>query len=111
MLELVQLEREHGEFEKRGVQVVVISLEDQDAARQTQQDFPHLVVVSDRSRGLANAVQVIHERSNPEGGDTTAPTTILVDRRGTVRWTFRPDRFLKRLSPRQVLAAIDEHLR
>jgi hypothetical protein len=36
--------------------------------------------------------------------------TILVGGQGTVRWLFRPGRFLERLSPAQLLAAIDEHL-
>jgi hypothetical protein len=44
------------------------------------------------------------------GQDPAAPTTILVDGQGTVRWLFRPDRFLERLSPAQLLAAIDEHM-
>jgi hypothetical protein len=35
---------------------------------------------------------------------------VLVDRQGTVRWTFRPERFLDRLSPDELLAAIDQHL-
>src|SRR5437879_4527330 len=110
MIELGQLEAEHREFDKRNVQVVVISLEDQDKARATQAAFPHLVVVADADRKLAKALDVIHQHSAPDGGDTTAPTTVLVDGKGMVRWTFRPDRFLVRLSPAQVLAAADAHL-
>lgn len=110
MIELVQLEKEHREFEKRGTRVVVVSLEEQDDARVTQQEFPHLMVVSDSNRNLAEAVKVVHPDSNPEGGDTTAPTTLLVDGRGQVRWVYRPQRYLTRLSPAEVLAAIDEHL-
>jgi peroxiredoxin len=110
MTELGQLEAHWQEFEKRKVRVVVISIEDREAARATQAEFPHLVVVSDESRNLADAVAVIHPNSNPSGGDTAAPTTILVDGGGTVRWTFRPDRFLTRLSPSQVMAAIDKEM-
>ncbi len=76
----------------------------------TQADFPHLVVVSDEARTLSEAVAVIHPKSNPEGGDTAAPTTLLVDGTGTVRWTFRPDRVMTRLSPAQVLAAVDKEM-
>ena len=110
MIELGQLEKQHGEFEKRKTRVVVISIEDQEAAKATQADFPHLVVVADTERGLANAVEVIQRDANPSGGDTTAPTTLLVDGAGMVRWTFRPETFLRRLSPTEVLTAVDQHL-
>ena len=62
------------------------------------------MVVADKDRHLADALQVIH-------GDTTAPTTIIVDGRGVVRWTFRPDRVFNRLSPEEVLAALDQHMK
>ena len=110
MVELGQLEEAHAEFAKRNARVVAISLEDQETAKETQADFPHLVVVADPERHLAKALEVIHVGSNPAGGDTTAPTTIVVDGAGRVRWTFRPDRFLTRLSPAEVLAALDKHV-
>lgn len=56
-----------------------------------------------------------HETASREGtghgdGDTTAPTTILVDGGGTVRCVFRPDSVMTRLSPAEVLAAIDKEM-
>jgi peroxiredoxin len=87
-----------------------VSIEGLEEARATQQDFPHLVVVSDAQRKLTNAVAAIHTGSDPHGGDTAAPTTLLIDGRGTVRWTFRPDRVFDRLSHDQLTAAIDKHL-
>jgi peroxiredoxin len=110
MSELGQLEAHWQEFEKRNVRVVVISVEDREAAAATQADFPHLVVVSDADHKLADAVKVIHRHSAPDGGDTAAPTTILVDGSGTVRWTFRPERVLIRLSPSDLLATIDREM-
>ena len=110
MVELGQLEAAHEQFAERDTQVVVISLEGLEEARATQQQFPHLLVVSDANRSLAKAVDVVHAESSIEGGDTTAPTTLLVDGDGTVRWLFRPDRFLTRLAPDAVLEAIDRHL-
>ena len=68
------------------------------------------LVLSDEGRKLAEAVAVIHPHSAMDGGDTAAPTTILVDGRGTVRWTFRPDRVLTRLSPAELLTAIDREM-
>jgi peroxiredoxin len=110
MIELGKLEAQWQEFAQRNVRVVVISVEDRAKAEATQAQFPHLVVVSDAERHLADAVAVIHAHSAPDGGDTAAPTTILVDGSGTVRWMFRPDRVLTRLSPAEVLAAIDREM-
>jgi peroxiredoxin len=110
MIELGQLEAAHEEFAKRKTRVVVISLEDEEAAKLTQADFPHLTVVADADRKLAEAIDVIHRASAPSGADTSAPTTVLVDGAGKVRWTFRPERFFTRLPAAEVLAAVDEHV-
>jgi peroxiredoxin len=110
MLELGQLESHWQEFEKQNVKVVVVSVEGSEAAAATQTDFPHLVVVSDPDHNLANAVEVMHQKSAPDGGDTSAPTTILVDGKGTVRWTFRSDSVLARLSPDELVSAIEREM-
>jgi peroxiredoxin len=111
MTELGELERHHADFAKRNTRVVVVSLEGPNEAEKTQADFPHLVVVADAGRGLSTVADAIHERSNPHhDGDTSAPATLLVDRQGTVRWEFRPARYFTRLSPDELLAAIDQHL-
>jgi alkyl hydroperoxide reductase subunit AhpC len=110
MTELGELERRHAEFARRGTRVVAVSLEGPQAAQQTQADFPHLTVVADVQKGLSTVATALHPQSAADGGDTAAPATLLVDRRGTVRWTYRPDRYLSRLSPDELLAAIDQHL-
>jgi len=110
MTELGELERHHEEFARRNTRVVVASLEGTEDAKKTQADFPHLVVVADAQRGLSSVADAIHPRSGPERGDTSAPATLLVDRHGTVRWEYRPARFLTRLSPQELLAAIDQHV-
>jgi peroxiredoxin len=110
MIELGQLEKHHEEFASRNTRVIVVSLEDEKDAKETQKDFPHLVVVADKELGLANALQVIHPQSAPGGSDSIAPTTLLVDGAGLVRWTFRPDTFLRRLSPAEIGEAIDKHM-
>jgi peroxiredoxin len=108
MIELGELERQHGEFNNRNVRIIAISNDDQATAQKTQADFPNLVVISDPEQKMANALQVIHAGMAPDGGDTNAPTTFLIDGTGYVRWLFRPDRFLARLSPSELVAAIDE---
>lgn len=110
MVELGELEAHHEDFARRNTRVVVVSLEGPEQARQTQADFPHLTVVTDADRNLINVVNAIHRRSAPNGGDTAAPTTLLIDRQGTVRWLFRPERHIVRLTPTELLAAVDDHL-
>jgi alkyl hydroperoxide reductase subunit AhpC len=108
MIELGELEKHHEEFSKRHVKVVVISNDDQPTARETQAEFPHLVVVSDAQQSMAKALQVLHTGAGQNGDDTNAPTTFLVDGTGKVRWFVRPERILGRLAPDELLAAIDE---
>jgi hypothetical protein len=90
--------------------VIVVSMEGPDDARKTQADFPHLVVLADEDRGLSEAAELIHRRAAPDGSDIDFPTTILVDRTGTVRWLYRSPQVLARLSPDDVLQAIDQHI-
>jgi peroxiredoxin len=111
MVELGQLEKHHAEFEKRGVRVVVISNDDQKTAQATKADFPHLVVIADTDQSMAKAIEVVHAGVGPNGSDTNAPTTFLVDGTGKVRWWFRPGQIVVRLSPEEVLAAVDQNLK
>jgi hypothetical protein len=57
---------------------------------------------------MAKAMEVVHPGAGLNKEDTNAPTTFLVDGAGQVRWFLRPTRFMVRLSPSDVLAAIDE---
>ncbi len=111
MTELVQLERRHDEIAKRNARVIAVSVEGLEDARKTQAEFPHLAVISDEALGLSEAAGLIHPHAAPDGGDTDVPTTILVDRGGTVRWLYRSPSVIERLSPDEVLQAIDQHLR
>jgi alkyl hydroperoxide reductase subunit AhpC len=110
MVELGQLERRHEDFTRRNVLVLVVSLEGEDDAAKTQAQFQHLKVVADADHRLIDAAGVLHLGANPHGGDAAAPTTILIDRHGVVQWLFRPDRVITRLSPDEVLEAVDRHL-
>jgi peroxiredoxin len=110
MIELGQLERRHEDFVRRNTRVIVVSLEGLDDAQKTQADFPHLLVLADHERGLSEAVELIHAHSAPDGSDTSTPTTILVDQHGTVCWLYRSGEVIARLSPDEVLQAIDQHL-
>ena len=110
MIELGQLERRHDDFARRNTRVIAVSMEGPDDARKTQTDFPHLVVLADEGRGLSDAAALVHAHAKQGGGDADAPTTILVDRNGEVRWLYRPPFVIARLSPDDVLQAIDSHM-
>lgn len=114
MIELGKLEGAHEQFAKRNIRVVVASPEepqDAESVVATQKDFPHLVVVADGKGNMIKSLGAVHAGHAPGGGDTAAPTTFIVDEAGKVRWIFRPDRFLTRLSPDEVLAAVNDAMR
>ena len=111
MVELGELEKEYAAFQRRNVRVIAVSDDDQPTAQVTQADFPHLVVLADTDQAMAQALDVIHPGAGHDGGDTNAPTLFLVDGQGRVEWVIRPDRFVRRLSPQEVLQAIDEGMK
>src|SRR5438270_491694 len=79
MVELGQLEKHHEKFDAKGVNIVAASLDDVADAAQTQQQFPHLTVLSDHDQSLARAADVIGPHHSPTGGETVSPTTVLID--------------------------------
>lgn len=98
MTQLSELEANHEAFEQAGADVVVVSLEDVQTASQTQRDFPHLAAVSDADRELSAGVDLINPGFAPDGSDCAAPTIVLLDGAGTVKWLHRPKRFIARPS-------------
>jgi peroxiredoxin len=110
LIELGQLERRHEDFTRKHARVVVVSIEGLEDAAKTQAEFPHLLVLADEGRGLSEAAGVVHAHAAPDGRDAAAPTTILVDYMGTVRWLYRSGEVVARLSPDEVLRAIDVHV-
>jgi alkyl hydroperoxide reductase subunit AhpC len=110
MIELGELEARHEDFAKRNTRVVVVSLESQDLAKKTQEQFHDLVVVADADRKLITAVEVLHRDADRHGGDAAAPTTFLIDGEGMVRWAYRPGQVTTRLTPDELLAAVDAAL-
>ena len=110
MIELGQLERRQEDFARRNARLIVISVEGPDLAKKTQADFPHLLVLADEGRGLTDAAGLIHPHVAPDGGDADMPTTILADHKGMVRWVYRSLEVIARLSPDDVLQAIDQNM-
>ncbi len=110
MVELGQLEERHADFDKREVRVLAISQDDLENSKKTQEACPHLQIVSDANASIANALELMDKvHHGPKGEDTNTPTTMVVDGAGTVRWIYRADRFMVRLSPDDLLKAVDQH--
>src|SRR3954471_22273363 len=105
MIELVQLERRHEEFAERRTRIIAVSVEGIQDATKTQAENPYLVVLADENHSLTDAAGLMHPHAGQDGSDVAAPTTILVDRNGIVRWLYRPDAVITRLSPDEVLKA------
>jgi peroxiredoxin len=107
-IELGKLEQRHAEFDERNTRIIAASLEGPADSQQSQAKFPHLTFIADEGRGLATAANVIGPHHGPEGQETTAPTTILIDRQRIVREVYRPDRYIRRRTPDEELEVIDE---
>ncbi len=111
MIELVKLEEQHKEFDSRNTRIIAVSLDGLEDSSKTQAKFPHLVIASDSNQKLAKAADVLGPHHAPDGKETTAPTTVLIDNKGIVRWVFRPDVYITRLSAADLTAKVDEYLR
>jgi thioredoxin-dependent peroxiredoxin len=110
MIELGQLEAHSDEFAKRHTRIVAVSVDGLDDSTKTQQDFPHLTVVSDHDHKLVDAVAVLHRGAGEHGEDVAVPTTILVDKHGMVRALYRTTNVASRLSASELLGAVDKKL-
>jgi alkyl hydroperoxide reductase subunit AhpC len=110
LAELGQLEARHQDFEKRNTRIIGVSLEDRAEAAQSDAQFQHIMFLADKEGNLARAAELIGPQHAPDGGETNAPTTIVLDHDGVVRWVYRPDRYIHRLTPDELLAGIDAHL-
>lgn len=60
---------------------------------------------------MAKTFEVLGPNHGPDGNLTLSPTTMLIDKAGIVRWIYRADRFIERLSPDQLLEAAKTHLK
>jgi peroxiredoxin len=111
MQELGELDKHAADFAGRGVRIVAVSVDDREQTAQTQQRFPNLTILGDPERKMTAAFQAIHEGQRHQGQEIAAPTTFLLDSAGTVRRVIRPERVIVRLTPAELLAEVDQHLR
>jgi peroxiredoxin len=81
----------------------------EDAAK-TQQKFAHITIIADPAESLMRAAGVLGPQKSPEGKDIASPTTVLVDRNGTVTAILRTSRYITRPTPEEILALAQKHL-
>ena len=110
MIELGELDKQVKSFVERGVSVICVSAESAESASEVKRRFPSLTVISDTRGEFARGLDILLPDASPSGDDALAPTTILVDATGIVRWIYRPKNIVKRLTPEELLAKIDELL-
>ena len=84
-------------------------MEGLDDAKKAQQQFPHLTVLADESRGLSEAAGIAHPQCAAGRRGCRRRTAILVDRQGMVL-TVSFARGDRALSPDDVLQAIDRYV-
>jgi peroxiredoxin len=108
MLELGQLDSQSEEFARRNARIVAVSLDDREHTAETQAKFRHLTLISDAGRQLTDAAGVLGTHRGPEGEETAAPTTFIVDQKGTVRAILRPSRYIERIPPEELLAHLQD---
>lgn len=106
MVELGQLESRSDDFSKVGTRVVAVSTDNVADAAETQKKFPRLVILSDADHNLANATKVLGDHKSPDGKVVVSPTTIVVDKSGTVKRVHRANNFFVRQTPDEVLAML-----
>ncbi len=91
MVELGELEKHHKEFGDRNVRIISVSPDNLEDSKKTQDAFPHLQVVSDAELNMADALAVRDKKNKGEHGqETNSPTTILVDKTGTLKFKRPP---------------------
>jgi peroxiredoxin len=110
-VELVQLDRERAEFDRRGVGIAGVSFDPPADLREFRaKEKLSIGLLSDESEALAKTLGIVHLNVVP-GKDAYYPTKVLIDASGKVLWAFAEDDLRVREGPAAVLAAIDGVLR
>jgi peroxiredoxin len=57
---------------------------------------------------LLDLLNIRHGGGRNDGKDIAYPAQVLVDRDGTVRWTYESSNYRLRARPEEIFAALDE---
>lgn len=106
--ELRSFQHKLAEFEKRGIRVVVISVDTPEASKRSAAKlgctFPMLY---DANADVITRYDLLHRGAGPHKEDISRPGEFLVDANGIVRWVNLTDNIGVRARPEQALAAFD----
>jgi peroxiredoxin len=94
------------ELGDEGVQILAIS-PDPNARSQTLAEKlrARYRFLADRDLTVTRRYGLVHSRGGPSGEDVPIPTTVVIDRRGIVRWLKVADNYQVRPDPADVARA------
>ncbi len=103
----MQLESYYERISERGVEVLAVSVDPPEAsARLRDRLGTRITFLADTERELLDALGIRHRDPPGRTGDIAFPTSVLVDEKGIVRWTFQSDTYRERARSEDVFAAI-----
>ena len=104
-------ESQLGEFEKRGIRVVAVSVDPVETSRtlggKAGLTFP---LLSDPGEKVIRPYDLLHIRGGPKGVDIARPAEFLIDPAGIVRWVNLTDNVTVRARGDRVLRIADDIL-
>jgi peroxiredoxin len=97
-----------GEFERRGVRLLAISVDPPEVSRELRRDEGYrFTILSDVDATVIRRYDVLHEGAGQGGAAIARPAEFLVDSGGVVRWVNLTESVVVRARPEQVLQALD----
>jgi len=94
------------DFEKRGVQVIAVSVDPPDVTREHIRKLGFTYTfLSDQQHKAIREYDLVH--GSPEEGIIARSAEFLIDAQGVVRWRNLTSDYYVRLRPEQVFEALD----
>ncbi len=102
-------EQHLGEFSKRGVRVVAISVDPPEVTRKhCQKQGYTYTFLSDSDAQVIRRYDLLHPGAGENGHNIARPAEFLIDSTGSIRWMNLTEDVRVRARPEQVLKAIDD---
>jgi glutaredoxin-dependent peroxiredoxin len=109
--ELRSFEERLGDFDRRRVRLLAISVDPPEVNRRHRQELGlSFTFLSDPKAEVIRRYDLLHPGGGPGSTDIARPAEFLVDPSGTIRWVNLTESITVRARPEQVLSAIDRLL-
>ncbi|MCB9892266.1 MAG: redoxin domain-containing protein [Planctomycetes bacterium] len=109
--ELVQLDPHVPTFEKLGVSVYAISVDEPAKVSAFLEPRElHVQFACDPERQAITTLGIDHPGGGPNGSTIALPTQLLIDREGNVLWSYRSPDIRVRIEPERLLSEIRERI-